>query len=117
MKTGIELIAAERKRQETEEHWSPGHDDDHEYAELRRAAEAYLWEIRARQDRLRPEEVRRKPLNNPPPIWPWDKSDFKPTEDIVRQLVKAGALIAAEIDRLQRARLDSGPPPANKAGA
>lgn len=38
---------------------------------------------------------------DPPPDWPWDlKRHWKPTPgDPVRQLVKAGALIAAEIDR------------------
>jgi len=36
-----------------------------------------------------------------PPIWPWEKSWWKPTpNDRVKELVKAGALIAAEIDRL-----------------
>jgi len=34
-------------------------------------------------------------------IWPWDFKWWKPTpNDRVRELVKAGALIAAEIDRL-----------------
>ena len=32
--------------------------------------------------------------------WPWDKESFKPTTSL-RDLVKAGALIAAAIDRLQ----------------
>lgn len=96
MKTGIELIAAERHRQEAKEGWSPGHDDGHEYAELRNAAEAYLFELRAR-------ESRGGQLHKvSPPCWPFDEHYWKPTEDIVRQLVKAGALIAAEIDRLQR---------------
>jgi hypothetical protein len=35
-------------------------------------------------------------------MWPWDNKYWKPSEDKVRNLVKAGALIAAEIDRLQR---------------
>jgi hypothetical protein len=35
--------------------------------------------------------------------WPWDKGWWKPTPDNrIRELEKAGALIAAEIDRLQR---------------
>jgi len=41
-----------------------------------------------------------------PNIWPWSESWWKPgdgsTEGRVKELVKAGALIAAEIDRLQR---------------
>ena len=35
--------------------------------------------------------------------WPWDDEWWKPTpDDRIRELVKAGALIAAEIDRLLR---------------
>jgi hypothetical protein len=36
--------------------------------------------------------------------WPWDENDWKPADDPVRNLEKAGALIAAEIDRLLRER-------------
>lgn len=36
--------------------------------------------------------------------WPWEARFWKPCpDDRARELVKAGALIAAEIDRLQRA--------------
>jgi hypothetical protein len=35
--------------------------------------------------------------------WPWDREWWKPTpNNRIRELAKAGALIAAEIDRLQR---------------
>jgi hypothetical protein len=35
-------------------------------------------------------------------FWPWTQRTFKPTpHDRIRELVKAGALIAAEIDRLE----------------
>ncbi len=34
--------------------------------------------------------------------WPWEEVWFKPSPDQVRNLVKAGALIAAEIDRINR---------------
>jgi gamma-glutamylcyclotransferase (GGCT)/AIG2-like uncharacterized protein YtfP len=35
--------------------------------------------------------------------WPWDESAFKPSPDNrIKELTKAGALIAAEIDRLLR---------------
>ena len=37
-----------------------------------------------------------------PRDWPWEPEAWKPTYP-VRDLVKAGALIAAEIDRLERA--------------
>jgi len=39
-----------------------------------------------------------------PYLWPWDSTWWKPTpEDRVKELVKAGALITAEIDRIQNA--------------
>lgn len=38
-----------------------------------------------------------------PTWWPWDESWWRPSDDPIRNLEKAGALIAAEIDRLQRA--------------
>ena len=37
-------------------------------------------------------------------LWPWRLLHFKPKEDPIRNLVVAGALIAAEIDRLLRLR-------------
>jgi hypothetical protein len=36
-----------------------------------------------------------------PANWPWEGEWWKPSTDPVRNLVKAGALIASEIDRLK----------------
>jgi hypothetical protein len=47
----------------------------------------------------RPDEGYKTPLLQD---WPWDERWWKPSNDPIRDLVKAGALIAAEIDRLQR---------------
>lgn len=86
---GAELIAAERRRQVTVEGWTEDHDDRHEGGELAYAAICYLD----------PDDADRIEL-----CWPWDMVDFKPSEgDRLRDLVKAGALVAAEIDRLLRA--------------
>ncbi len=87
---GVELIAAERRRQIEQEDWTPEHDDEHSMGELRQAARAYAGD---------PGHA-----SNPPAGWPWDEEWWKPSEDAVRNLVKAGALIAAEIDRLQRGK-------------
>lgn len=83
--TGVELIAAERERQVSQEGWTPEHDDEHKHGELRGAAACYAL------GRMIPE------------IWPWSSEWWKPGNRI-RELAKAGALIAAEIDRLQRAK-------------
>lgn len=101
MKTGIELIAQERKRQVSQEGWSAGHDDEHDEGQMARAAACYAL----------PENIRAWVLKGYAilhQIWPWDDEWWKPTpDDRVRELVKAGALIAAEIDRLQRANSPS----------
>lgn len=98
---GAGLILAERERQVREEQWSERHDDAHTAGDLRDAAEAYLRELRFRDQRDG------KLGRQPSAPWPWDAEYWKPTDDRVRQLVKAGALIAAEIDRLNRAALDA----------
>lgn len=86
---GVKLIAAERERQIEREGYDAEHDDsDHDQQELARAAAQYAI----------PSHLRGVSL------WPWSWIWWKPTpDDRVRELVKAGALTAAEIDRLQRA--------------
>lgn len=90
--TGAELIAAERQRQINQEGWTSEHDDTHVGKELQAAAECYMvYGCNARYQQ------------EPPMLWPWDGSFWKPSHhNEVRNLVIAGALIAAEIDRLQR---------------
>jgi hypothetical protein len=93
--TGAERIAAERQRQTDEdgENWSAAHDAKHVGGELARAAACY-----ATPARLRTGDDCGIPL-----AWPWDWTWWKPTpNDRIRELEKAGALAAAEIDRLQR---------------
>ena len=86
--TGAEQIAAERQRQIEQEGWTPEHDDEHGFGELLAAARNYMSAVAADQA--------------PGMDWPWHGSWWKPSDDPVRNLVKAGALIAAEIDRQQR---------------
>lgn len=97
---GARLIAAERLRQVEGENWSPEHDDEHTDDELSYAATAYLWVSRLCQMTTKPERLRLLR----PETWPWDYASFKPSDDPVVNLTKAGALIAAEIDRLLRAK-------------
>lgn len=88
---GSELIAAERVRQQSEEGYDAEHDAGHA-DELARAGATYA---------LVP-EWRSPPGWAVPGMWPWDDQYWKPTpDDRVRELVKAGALIAAAIDSLQ----------------
>ena len=97
MKTGVEWIAEERQRQIEVEGWTKEHDAEHTNDSLAFAAVCYAIPSESRHYSycpLRKERV--------PDFWPWDKKWWKPCpENRIRELVKAGALIAAEIDRLQ----------------
>ena len=86
-RTGAELIAAERKRQIDQEGFTAEHDARWVDGELIEAAEAYIGHA----------EVGAV-LDDSEYDWPWDHATFKPGTKI-SDLVKAGALIAAEIDR------------------
>ena len=92
--TGTELIAKERERQISEEGWTSDHDDEHEEGELLAAAICYAHN--SGQFKF-----------TSPRAWPWAEKWWKPSGDRKRDLAKAGALIAAEIDRLSRLQDES----------
>jgi NTP pyrophosphatase (non-canonical NTP hydrolase) len=99
---GVELIAGERLRQQTIEGWTPEHDDRHTTGDLAKAAAAYAL-TPDRRDTVVNRGAYDKDYRVFDHVWPWESEWWKPTpDDRVRELVKAGALIAAEIDRLQR---------------
>lgn len=89
-------IAVERRRQVEAEGWTPEHDDQHAKGEMASAAACYAlpqgqrWNLDARDYRKIIEH-----------IWPWHARWWKPG-DRRRELVKAGALIVAEIERFDR---------------
>lgn len=95
---GVDRIAAERQRQVTGEGWTAEHDDDeHGRGQLAQAAACYAVATVPHYAGYYPVQ------------WPWSpRWDKRPgkSSDVdarVRALVKAGALCAAEIDRLLRA--------------
>lgn len=110
---GVQLIQQERQRQIEAEGWTPEHESEHGRFELTRAAMCYAQQASMMglcvwQDRI-------------PNAWPetWSKEWWKPEPkpvkgpspmierpDAIRMLVKAGALIAAEIDRLNRSEVE-----------
>ncbi|MEO0797361.1 MAG: hypothetical protein AAFX93_19590 [Verrucomicrobiota bacterium] len=96
----IQLIVDERNRQIDKEDYSPEHDDLHDECELGLAAECYVHA--ARMNMLHPQIEIPHWAAGPGGIWPWEIESWKPSQDPIRNLVKAGALIAAEIERLQR---------------
>lgn len=108
-------VLAERKRQVEREGWTAEHDDEHDSGELALAAACYASP---------------KPIYTFTPdyedgvtgqmlfegAWPWDSGWWKPTSRR-QNLVKAGALIFAEIERIDRAALPAAPKPqAQEAG-
>ena len=89
----ISLIEEERLRQIYIEGYTSEHDDTESEGQLSRAAALYAlpshlrWYIKY--------------------LWPWGDDDYKPDKEYtdegrIRELVKAGALISAEIDRIKR---------------
>nr|WP_254658948.1 ead/Ea22-like family protein [Klebsiella pneumoniae] len=94
-------VLAERQRQVTAEGWSSKHDDQYKNTELAFAASCYAFHAAAASWDLEDDGI---PYDSHPvpKQWPWDPSWWKPT-DARRDLVKAGALILAEIERIDRA--------------
>lgn len=86
----VVLMVAERERQITGERFEPGHDEEHEPGDLAMAGICYaaMHTDKALHDGL---------------DWPLDIGWWKP-KDRLRDLVRAGALIAADADRDVRAR-------------
>lgn len=90
MTKAVQEVLAERQRQIDVEGWTPEHDEDHKDGSLAVAGACYA-------------------LNYPgvnigsviESLWPWADSWWKPTTRR-RDLVKAGALILAELERLDR---------------
>lgn len=99
--SAIDDIRVERTRQTTEEGWSEAHDDQHDSGELARAAACYA------EHATDAHHVRVCRSGDPPSAWPWSKLWWKPSSRR-RDLVKAGALIVAEIERLDRAEERAG---------
>lgn len=95
--TPLDEIAAERRRQIEVEGWTPEHDDQHSDRELARAAAAYAYAAGV--------DGQQRAIfiggRITPRWWPWALEWWKPT-DRRRDLIKAGALILAEIERLDR---------------
>lgn len=96
--TGIGAFDMERHRQKHTLGFTEERDDLYSVCELTQAARAYAecaywtgmgWELPKKEMGM----------------WPWDREWWKPSTDPQRNLAKAGALLAAEWDRLERIRV------------
>mgnify|MGYP001156632642 CR=1 FL=1 len=92
---GVVAIAKERQRQISVEGWTPAHDDDHSDGGLEQAAACYADPCPPMHRYLGGETMI-------PDRWPWAPEWWKP-KTRRRDLERAGALIAAGLDRLIRA--------------
>lgn len=98
-------VLAERARQVSSEGWTREHDDEHDEGQLSLAAAGYAW---AASDQIQcvskefdgPESSLDDPVLPNEKAWPfgWEFKVCPPR----RALIKAGALILAEIERLDR---------------
>lgn len=97
----LEEISLERQQQVAREGFSAGHDDGHNRGQLALAAACYaspervFVEHRLSGRGYEPYTVYRD-------AWPWADSWWKP-KNRRRDLIRAAALIVAEIERLDRA--------------
>lgn len=98
----IKDVINERQRQINQEFYSTENDDEYKQNELLRAAVCYAENVVRRgwvfdsnfgPDVYQEEEV--------PDLWPWDLDFWKP-KNPRRDLVRAAALIIAEIERIDR---------------
>jgi hypothetical protein len=112
MTTGVERIAIERMRQIEVEDFDATHDDEHDGAELALAAACYAASVAHAKIYVRRDFAASVSFSDP---WPWEAQfDRRPydgnvlkdpdDDQSIRLLEKAGAMIAAEIDRLLRAQ-------------
>ena len=113
-------VISERRRQIDSEGWTPEHDDQHVDGSLALAAACYAegqggaFRMDVVTDDVSgwrgdtPVWGKRKVLV--PIMWPrsWSARWWKPSPDRRRNLVRAGAIIIAEIERLDRAALNTG---------
>ena len=86
-------VAAERLRQQTSEGWTPEHDDTHDAGQMAGAAACYSLTAIEHSG----------PNATIDFHWPWSRSWWKP-KDKRNNLVRAAALLVAEIERLDRAK-------------
>lgn len=99
-------ITAERLRQITSEGWTVEHDDLHAQGEMARAAACYAMAGGVnkvqRESLFRLFELGSESTAILRKLWPWDWTWWKPM-DRRRDLIRAAALIVAEVERIDRA--------------
>ncbi|WP_436879437.1 hypothetical protein [Escherichia coli] len=88
LSNAVQSVISERQRQQSVEGWTPEHGDQYGEYQLLWASSCYVLNTI-------------QPFNRIPMDWPWAPEWWKPTNQR-RDLVKAGSLILAEIERIDR---------------
>ena len=96
---GSELIVKERQRQMYNLGYNSNHDSWHIQSDLAVFAACYILDVAAKNGEV---GIEKQSLyaQLAGELMPFDREYWKPELDPIKQLTKAGALIAAEIDRL-----------------
>ncbi len=96
--TGVKAIAAERERQLQAEGFTRNGDQQYRRGELAKAATAYVQLAAMDLEAGTRDHIA---WHGPAAVWPWAPEWWKPV-DARRDLVRAGALIAAQIDLIDQ---------------
>jgi hypothetical protein len=101
---GSEVLADilfERQRQIHAEGYDTAHDDSHSDGDLSRATACYAMSA---SDQIHPQHQKAPDFDDDilAALWPWPPSQWKP-KSARRDLIRAAALIVAEIERIDRA--------------
>lgn len=90
--TGVELIAKERQEQTEKHEWTAKHDDSYQERELAHAARTIILYADTPSFEV------------PREGWPWSRAWWHRIQNHseIERLAIAGALVAAELDRLLR---------------
>lgn len=96
-------IEAERIRQIEVEGFTSAHDDTHDVRNLARAAEAYVSHYAGRTWVVGDKDLGLETYQaeEPPDAWPWEPELWKP-KNPRRDLIRAIALLVAEVERIDR---------------
>lgn len=96
-------VVAERRRQQVSEGWTEEHDDRHVEGQMAKAASCYADTTPIMVPVVSEGyDGEYRQTGEMPRGWPWNSYWWKP-KDRRRNLVRAAALIIAEIERLDRA--------------
>jgi len=101
MRDAIQDVFNERQRQKIVEGYTTERDDNYTHNEMTSAAVGYAQHV-VRRGWVHSSHIENYQSEACPSIWPWDEKYWKPKSPR-EDLVRAAALIIAEIERIDRA--------------